>query len=123
MITKIQELNEIKEAKGVFRAGATDLIARQRLGMPTPSLIDLNNIDSLKKIQTNKDHSSIIGALVKIDQLSKDDHILTHYPGLAKAASGLATPQIRRMATVGGGFLQKTRCAYYRNPSVTCFKK
>ena len=45
------------------------------------------------------------------------------YPGLAAAAGGLATPQIRHLATVGGNLAQRSRCWYFRNPHFDCFKK
>src|SRR5262249_41475253 len=34
-----------------------------------------------------------------------------------------ATPQIRNVATLGGNLAQRSRCWYYRNPHIACFKK
>jgi xanthine dehydrogenase YagS FAD-binding subunit len=45
------------------------------------------------------------------------------YPGLTAAAAGLATPQIRQVATLGGNLAQRSRCWYYRDPHIACFKK
>ncbi|MCC8956812.1 FAD binding domain-containing protein, partial [Bradyrhizobium sp. Pear77] len=45
------------------------------------------------------------------------------YPGIAAAAQGLATPQIRHMATLGGNLAQRSRCWYFRNPQIACLKK
>jgi xanthine dehydrogenase YagS FAD-binding subunit len=45
------------------------------------------------------------------------------YPGVAAAALGLATPQIRHLATLGGNLAQRSRCWYYRNPHIACLKK
>ena len=36
---------------------------------------------------------------------------------------GLATPQIRHLATLGGNLAQRSRCWYYRNPHIACLKK
>ena len=44
------------------------------------------------------------------------------YPALALTAAGLATPQVRAAATIGGNLLQRTRCWYFRHPHTTCFK-
>ncbi|HTE96063.1 MAG TPA: FAD binding domain-containing protein, partial [Bradyrhizobium sp.] len=36
---------------------------------------------------------------------------------------GLATPQIRHLATLGGNLAQRSRCWYFRNPHIACLKK
>ena len=64
-----------------------------------------------------------IGALVTIAALAADPVIAGRLPGLAAAADGLATPQIRRVATVGGNLLQRNRCWYFRHPATSCLKK
>ncbi len=45
------------------------------------------------------------------------------YPGLTAAAAGLATPQIRHVATLGGNLAQRSRCWYFRDPHIPCLKK
>ncbi len=55
--------------------------------------------------------------------IAADAQIVRAYPGLAAAAGGLATPQIRHLATVGGNLAQRSRCWYFRNPHFDCFKK
>jgi xanthine dehydrogenase YagS FAD-binding subunit len=45
------------------------------------------------------------------------------YPGIAASAQGLATPQIRHLATLGGNLAQRSRCWYFRNPHIACLKK
>ncbi len=108
---------------GEFRAGATDLSARIRLGIRPDQITDINGLEELKGIDWKENGAATIGALVKIDALSKEPNIMHHYPALAQAAGGLATPQIRSVATVGGSLLQSTRCWYYRNPAFHCYKK
>ena len=39
------------------------------------------------------------------------------------AAAGLATPQVRHVATLGGNLAQRSRCWYFRNPQIACLKK
>lgn len=123
MLYKAKNLEEAYKLKGEFRAGATDFSARYKLGMRPNDIVDISELEDLTKISWNEDGSVYIGALVKIETLANDEKIKNHYPALAQAAGGLATPQIRAMATVGGNLLQRTRCWYYRHPQFKCFKK
>ena len=43
--------------------------------------------------------------------------------GIAAAAQGVATPQVRHLATLGGNLAQRSRCWYFRNPHIDCLKK
>jgi xanthine dehydrogenase YagS FAD-binding subunit len=60
---------------------------------------------------------------VTLARLAGDAQIRVGYPALAEAAGTMATPQLRRMATVGGNLLQHNRCWYYRNPATRCLRK
>jgi CO/xanthine dehydrogenase FAD-binding subunit len=46
----------------------------------------------------------------------------TAIPALAECIAGIASPQIRQAATVGGNLLQAKRCWFYRN-DFPCFKR
>jgi len=122
-ITFIQSPAEILNTAGEVRAGGTDLQARRRTGIASGPLVDINRAVGLDQIEWDASGLVRIGTLVKIDTLARDALIRQHYPGLALAAAGLATPQIRLMGTVGGNLLQRTRCWYFRHPAFTCFKK
>jgi xanthine dehydrogenase YagS FAD-binding subunit len=69
------------------------------------------------------DGSLRIGAFTTIAAIAADPRVAAAYPGLAAAAQGLATPQIRHLATLGGNLAQRSRCWYYRNPHIACLKK
>ena len=45
------------------------------------------------------------------------------FPGLHEAASEIASPQIRNVATVGGNLAQHSRCWYFRQRDMLCLKK
>lgn len=122
MLSIIKNKTELAKHEGEICAAGTDVYARRRLGISGGKIRDISNIKSLEKIEWHPDGSLSIGALVKIATIANDEKIKTKYPTLAKAAGGLATPQIRNMATLGGNLLQKNRCWYYRNPAFTCFK-
>jgi xanthine dehydrogenase YagS FAD-binding subunit len=69
------------------------------------------------------DAGARIGASVTIAAIASDRRLAAGYPGLAATAAGLATPQIRHLATLGGNLAQRSRCWYYRNPDIVCQKK
>ena len=104
---------------GEYRAAGTDLSERRRSGRSTGPIVDLTGLPGLTEITPTADGGVRIGALVTVDQVAR---ALTAYPALAGTAAVLATPEIRQVATVGGNLLQRSRCAYYRNPAFSCFK-
>lgn len=105
-----------------YRAGGTDLSERRRSGVSRGPVRDLGARTDLARITTGIGGGLDVGALVTVAQVAADPTVRAGYPGLAAAAAGLATPQIRRMATIGGNLLQRSRCWYYRNPHVSCLK-
>ena len=103
-----------------LRAGGTDLSERRRSGVSTGPIADIAYRPDLLRIDRAAGGSTRIGALVPIATVAG---LGADYPGLAAAAGGLATPQVRRIGTVGGNLLQRNRCWYYRNPGANCLKK
>ena len=69
------------------------------------------------------DGAARIGAFTTIAAIAADARIAAAYPGIAASAQGLATPQIRHLATLGGNLAQRSRCWYFRNPHIDCLKK
>jgi xanthine dehydrogenase YagS FAD-binding subunit len=115
-VTKTERLAE-------FLAGGTDLMERRRSGVAVLVPQRLPLTDAMRSITWRADGGATIGAAVTIDRLARDAAMMAAYPGLALAAGGLATPEIRRMATVGGNLTQRSRCWYYRNHTTPCLKK
>jgi xanthine dehydrogenase YagS FAD-binding subunit len=109
--------------KAEFRAGGTDLSERRRSGLSRGAIIDLEPSDEMTRIAWSDDGAARIGALVTIETIAADARLVQAYPGLAAAAGGLATPQIRAVGTIGGNLAQRNRCWYYRNPHLNCLKK
>jgi xanthine dehydrogenase YagS FAD-binding subunit len=106
-----------------YRAAGTDLSERRRSGVSRGPLADIVAPRAQGGIGAEPDGGLRIGALTTIAALAADAGLRRGYPGLAAAAAGLATPQIRRVATVGGNIAQRNRCWYFRNPEVACLKK
>lgn len=106
-----------------FRAAGTDLSERRRSGLSCGAIIDLAASPDTIGVAWNADGSARIGALTTIAAIASDPRLAQAYPGIAAAALGLATPQIRHMATLGGNLAQRSRCWYFRNPQIACLKK
>jgi xanthine dehydrogenase YagS FAD-binding subunit len=106
-----------------FRAAGTDLSERRRSGVSTGPLIDIAATPDTIGIAWGADGAARIGAFTTIAAIGADARIAQTYPGLAAAALGLATPQVRHLATLGGNLAQRSRCWYFRNPHIDCLKK
>ncbi len=106
-----------------FRAAGTDISERRRSGVSRGPLIDIAATPDTSAIDWGNDGSLRIGAFTTIAAIAADARIASAYPGLAASAQGLATPQIRHLATLGGNLAQRSRCWYYRNPHIACLKK
>jgi 4-hydroxybenzoyl-CoA reductase subunit beta len=94
-------------------AGGTDLLPNMKRRQQVPrTLISLRHIESLTRVQF--DHSaSRIGACLTLTDIAEDSRFRNGMTALAQAASFVATPQIRNMATLGGNICLDTRCNYY----------
>jgi len=110
-------------AMSEFRAAGTDLSERRRTGVSRGPIVDLVASIETTGIVWGSDGAARIGASTSIATIAADAQVARAYPGLAAAAAGLATPQIRHLATVGGNLAQRSRCWYFRNPHFSCFKK
>ena len=106
-----------------FRAAGTDLSERRRSGVSKGPLIDITAAPDTIGMHWGADGAVRIGAFTTIAAIADDARIVQAYPGLAAAALGLATPQVRHLATLGGNLAQRSRCWYFRNPHIACLKK
>jgi len=123
MLTIVTKPEEVQHATGEIRAGGTDLHDRYRLGVSSGPIVDIHKLVGFDRIEQAADGSTTIGALVTIDEVARNPITAEGYSGLAKAADGLATPQIRWAASMGGALLQRTRCWFFRHPHYVCYKK
>ncbi|HEY6488210.1 MAG: xanthine dehydrogenase family protein subunit M [Terracidiphilus sp.] len=102
---------------GKFIAGGTTLVDLMKLSVEKPhGLVDINLLP-LDKVEKLPDGGLRIGALVRNSDLAWNDEVKAHYAVLSQALLSGASPQLRNMATTGGNLLQRTRCAYFREPS------
>jgi 4-hydroxybenzoyl-CoA reductase subunit beta len=95
--------------------GGTDLFPKMKRGQLGPKvLVGLRGVPELCGIRLNG--GATIGAGTRLHELAASREIAGRYPALARAASLVASPQIRNAGTVGGNLCVDTRCNYYDLP-------
>jgi xanthine dehydrogenase YagS FAD-binding subunit len=97
-------------ASAELRAAGTDLSERRRSGVSRGAVVDLAASPEMLGISWSADGAARIGAFTRIAVIAADLRMAMAYPGIAAAAAGLATPQIRQVATLGGNLAQRSRC-------------
>jgi xanthine dehydrogenase YagS FAD-binding subunit len=103
-----------KWGEATVLAGGTDLISLMKEYLETPKrLVNIKGIKELGGIQSTKTGLRI-GAAVTVEELLENAEVRKNFPGLAAAARGVSSPQIRNMGTVGGDLCQRPRCWYFR---------
>lgn len=99
----------------VVHAGGTDLIGCLRDHVfDVKKVVSISRLKSLTDIAKTKSGGMSIGALSTVAEIAKNPLIRQHCTGLARAASEVASPQLRNQGTLGGNLCQKPRCWYYR---------
>jgi 4-hydroxybenzoyl-CoA reductase subunit beta len=94
-------------------AGGTDLLPNMKRRQQVPqTLMSLRHIESLKRVELD-DSGSRLGACLTLSDIAADSRFRNGLTALAQAASLVATPHIRNMATLGGNLCLDTRCNYY----------
>lgn len=96
-----------------YIAGGTDVLVNRFQGNEDSAcLIDITKIDELRAIRV-RDDELCIGALVRLNELEKNEIIQKEFPAIIQAANSVASPLIRSSATIGGNILCENRCYYY----------
>ena len=98
-------------------SGGTDLLVNIRAGISTPEyVIDLKGIAELAELGFDPGHGLSIGACVTVTRLLTDPTVGEKYPLLIRAASELATHQLRNRATVVGNIVTASPCGDMSSP-------
>ena len=94
-------------------AGGTDLLPNMKRRQQVPkTLMSLRHIESLNRVELIESGSRL-GACLTLSDIAAEPRFRNGLNALAQAASLVATPQIRNMATLGGNICLDTRCNYY----------
>jgi CO/xanthine dehydrogenase FAD-binding subunit len=104
----LTSLSSLEEA--ALLAGGTDLLVRMRKGESHHHLIDITFVEQLKGTLEAGDRIQI-GAATTHHRISIDPLILESARSLAVAASGIGSPQIRNMGTIGGNLVNASPAA------------
>src|SRR5512139_719114 len=85
------------KGKTYLMSGGTDLLGQLKEGIiEADVVVDLAAIPGLPDIRKDKDGLKI-GALTTIAELASDPAVGQDYPGLRRAASVVASPQLRNV--------------------------
>jgi NADPH-dependent glutamate synthase beta subunit-like oxidoreductase len=129
-VTEAVELLKNNQGRAKLIAGGTDLLStlKDKILPDYPeTVINIKTIPNLDHI--SEDGGGLkIGALAKLEAIAQSPLIKEKYKLLAEAAEAVATPQVRRMGTIGGNLCQDIRCWYYRYPhsvggEILCYLK
>src|SRR3954453_19908192 len=97
--------------------GTTELDLALKDGVLEPErLVDITRLP-LRGIARAED-TLRVGGLVTMKELAADPPVSERVPFVREALLAGASPQLRNMATIGGNLLQRTRCRYFRDPTV-----
>jgi xanthine dehydrogenase YagS FAD-binding subunit len=113
------------DAPTQFLAGGTTLIDLMRLDVLRPTtVVDIAALQpGYSRIEAGPTGLRL-GALAKMSAAADHPAVLHDYPVIAQALQQAASAQLRNMASLGGNLLQRTRCTYFRDPTVeTCNKR
>ncbi len=102
--------------------GTTQLDLMLKDGIVEPAcLVDITRLP-LRGVSATE--SAIrIGALTTMEDLAADATVTERLPFVRQALLLGASVQLRNMATIGGNLLQRTRCRYFRDPTVAACNK
>lgn len=104
------------EPGAMLLAGGTTLLDLAKCGVAAPAqVIDITHLEGLDAITIGA-AGVHIGALAKMSHVADDASIRQDFPAVSEALWQAASAQLRNMATIGGNLLQRTRCAYFRDP-------
>jgi 4-hydroxybenzoyl-CoA reductase subunit beta len=94
-------------------AGGTDAVPNLKHRLHEPKyVVSLAGVEELRFAREDAEGLHL-GARLTLSELAANAAVLRHWPALARAASLVASPQIRNMGTLGGNLCLDTRCTYY----------
>jgi CO/xanthine dehydrogenase FAD-binding subunit len=106
-----------------YLAGGTtqlDLILKDGILDPE-RLVDITRLPL--KGTSVADGALRVGAVTTMEELAADPTVAERLPLVRQALLAGASVQLRNMATIGGNLLQRTRCRYFRDPTVAACNK
>ncbi len=95
-------------------AGGTDLVPNMKRRQQTPAtVIGLRGVAALLESSGDPRRGLSLGAMTRLVDLERNGALAAAWPALRLAASVVATPPLRNVATIGGNLCLDTRCSFY----------
>jgi CO/xanthine dehydrogenase FAD-binding subunit len=102
--------------------GTTQIDLMLKDGVVAPErLVDITRLP-LRGVRRRGDVLRV-GAMTTMEDLAADPVVTERLPVLRQALLAGASTQLRNMATIGGNILQRTRCRYFRDATVSACNK
>ena len=99
-----------------FLGGGTNLLDLMKMGVERPGhLVDVTRLP-LAAIE-ERESGLRLGATARNSDVANHPLVRQRYRVLSEALVAGASPQLRNMATMGGNLMQRTRCAYFYDPT------
>jgi xanthine dehydrogenase YagS FAD-binding subunit len=114
-----------ENTNALLKAGGVDVLdlLKERIVSPT-LIVDISQIPELRTVTVDAESGTLrIGTLTTFAQIATHAEVRKNWPALLHVASGVATPQVRNMATLGGNLCQRPRCWYFRQEEYLCRKR
>jgi len=109
-------------AAAYLAGGTTQLDLILKDGILDPErLVDITRLPL--KGTSVADGALRVGATTTMEELAADPTVAQRLPFVREALLAGASVQLRNMATIGGNLLQRTRCRYFRDPTVAACNK
>ena len=116
-------IGQLSSGDARVHADGTDLLGCLRDDVfKAGRLVSIGQLKELRGITQTPDGILRIGALTTLTEIANSRIIRETYPGRARAASEVGSPQLRNQGTLGGNLCQKPRCWYYRG-EFYCMRK
>ena len=118
-----EAVKHLGEPGSRLHAGGTDLLGclHDRV-FGARKVVSLGRVEALRGIRETAPGGLAIGALTTVAEVAASPLVGERYGGLARAASEVASPQLRNQGTIGGNLCQRPRCWYFRG-QFHCAKK
>ncbi len=121
-LASASELGAVPQSE--YIAGGTDMMQLLTDEIRRPEhLVALDGDVLDARISVGADGALRLGAGVRMSDAADHPAVREGFPCISQALLLSASAQVRNMATVGGNLLQRTRCAYFRDPGVQACNK
>jgi xanthine dehydrogenase YagS FAD-binding subunit len=103
------------EKQTAVLAGGTDLVALMKRMVVTPDrVVNIRDIESLRRIDTDHDGNVWIGAAVSLEEFL-DDPATDPFPSANMVIQGISSIQLQAQGTLVGELLHRPKCWYFRD--------